>query len=60
MRQSVEAKTKVESEPGNNVPVVEDVKTIVVLDPMFARQVLELCESSDISKKEVDIRIFGK
>ncbi len=42
------------------MPVVKDVEAIVVLDPMFAREVLELGESCNIAEEKVDIRILGE
>ena len=60
VRQPVETKTEVESQPGNDVPVVKNVEAIVVLDPMFAREELELGEGRGIAEEEVDIRILGK
>jgi hypothetical protein len=42
------------------VPVIENIESIVVLDPMFTREVLKLSESSDIAEEEVDIRILGE
>ena len=45
-------RAEVESQPGNNVPVVKDVEAIVVLNPMFAREVLELSKGSDIAEEE--------
>ena len=60
MRQCVEPKAEIESEPWKDVPVVKDVEAIVVLDPMFACQILELRKGSDIAKEEVDVRILGE
>ena len=43
--QPVETKAEVERQPRNDVPVVKEVEAIIVLDPMFAREELELRSS---------------
>ena len=42
------------------MPVIKNIEAIVVLDPMFAREVLKLSESSYIAEEEVDVRIPGE
>src|SRR5258708_7107796 len=60
MRHPVKPKAEVESEPGNDMPVVNAVEAVVVLNPMFATQILKLSEGRSVTKQEIDIRILGK
>ena len=60
MRQPVETQAEVECQPGLDMPVVLDVEAIVVVDPVLAKQIVELFKGAGVAEQEIDIRVLGK
>jgi hypothetical protein len=60
VRQPVEPEPKIEHQPLGNVPVVVSIKAVVVVDPVFAGQKLQLGEAGGVTEQEIDIGVAGK
>jgi hypothetical protein len=43
-----------------DVPVVIEVEAVVVVDPVFASQIVELLKGAGVAEQEIDIRVAGK
>ncbi len=60
MRQSVVTEPDVEGQPGSDVPVIVEIHPVVVVDPVFVVQELQLGKAGGVPEQEIDIRVAGK